>query len=414
MALKIVNLAYFISRRIYEKDRNRHRISSPVLKIAIGAIALGMAVMLIAISTGIGLQRDIRRNLSAFAGHIQITAPYDAASARTPSISKKQDFYPDFSSVPQVARVQAFARQAGVLKKEDEFAGLILKGIDSAYDRSAWQPFVKSGSIPHFGHSASADSILLSQNTADALELSPGERIKMYFLRDSARPILRYFTVAGTYKTGISDFDDNYALGDLRAVQSINRWDSTQVEGFEIVLHRPQDLDQATAAILNETQWQYQVTNIASEHGALLDWIAMFDINIAVILGIMILVCGVNMITVLLILILEKTSFIGLMKSLGAPDSLLRRIFLWNAFYIAVRGLLWGNIVGIALLLAQKYFGIVTLDSQSYSIEVVPVYLNLWVILALNAGTALLNMLMLALPSYFIARIHPAKTVKYE
>ena len=236
----------------------------------------------------------------------------------------------------------------------------------------------------------------------------------MYFIRDSGRPILRYFTIAGIFKSNIAEFDKNYALGDLRAVQSINRWDSTQVGGFELILHNAKELPAATERVLSETQWKFHVTNIATEYGALLDWVAMFDVNIVVILGIMILVCGVNMITVLLILILEKTSFIGMMKSLGADQRLLRQIFLWNAFYIILRGLFWGNLIGISLLLLQKYFGIVTLDSESYSIEVVPVYLSLGMILALNLGTALLNMLMLLIPSHFIARIRPAETAKYE
>lgn len=236
----------------------------------------------------------------------------------------------------------------------------------------------------------------------------------MYFIRDSGRPILRYFTVAGTFKSGISEFDDNYAIGDIRSVQSVNRWDSTRVSGFEVILHDSNDIYEAYAKIQTELISRFHVTHIARQHAALLEWVSMFDINIVVILSIMILVCGVNMITVLLILILEKTSFIGLMKSLGASNGMLRRVFLWNAFYIIVRGLFWGNLIGIAILLAQKYFGIVTLDSQSYSIEVVPVYLSIGMILALNIGTALLNMLMLLIPSYFISRINPAETIKYE
>lgn len=410
-----MNLAYFISRRIYEKDKDDRRISSPVLKIAIGAVALGMTVMLVAVSTGMGLQREIRRNLSAFAGHIQMVAPQYGPHSPAESVDMTQeDIYPHFPAVPEVAHVQAFALRAGILKKDDEFEGLVLKGLGENYDLSALAPFVKQGRIPRFGAQGASDSILVSQHTAQALRLQTGERVKMYFIRDSGRPILRYFTLAGIFKTGIGEFDDNYALGDLHAVQSINRWDSTRADGFELILSPAADLHAATARVIAETQGRFQVSNLASQYGALLDWVAMFDVNIAVVLGIMILVCGVNMITVLLILMLEKTSFIGTMKSLGASDSLLRRIFLWNASYIAARGLLWGNAIGLSLLLIQKYFGVITLDSQSYSIDVVPVYLNLWVILALNAGVILLNTLMLLIPSHFIARIRPARTVKYE
>lgn len=409
-----MNLGYLISRRIYKKDRHERRISSPVLKIAVAAVALGIVVMLIALSTGIGLQREIRRNIAAFAGHIQLTAPQQGGDGTTQSVSLNQDFYPYFTAVPQVKHVQTFAQRAGILKTDHEFEGVVLKGLGADYDLSGLSAFVKSGKMPRFGQGEASDSLLISQNTADALGLSCGERVKMYFIRDSGRPILRYFTIAGIFKSNIAEFDKNYALGDLRAVQSINRWDSTQVGGFELILHNAKELPAATERVLAETQWKFHVTNIATEYGALLDWVAMFDVNIVVILGIMILVCGVNMITVLLILILEKTSFIGMMKSLGADQRLLRQIFLWNAFYIILRGLFWGNLIGISLLLLQKYFGIVTLDSESYSIEVVPVYLSLGMILALNLGTALLNMLMLLIPSHFIARIRPAETAKYE
>ena len=373
-----------------------------------------MVVMLIAVATGTGLQRTIRQNVAAFAGHIQMTAQQQSPAYTPEPLSTHQDFYPEFTAVPEIDHIQVFAERAGILKKGDEFEGVVLKGISSDYRTEGLAGFVKSGRVPCFGAGEENDSILVSQNTADALHLSVGERVRMYFVRDSGRPILRYFTLAGTFKSGISDFDDNYAIADLRALQSINRWEPDQVSGFELILKNPRDIQAATQKILTETEWEFHISSIATEHAALLDWVAMFDINIIVILGIMILVCGVNMITVLLILILEKTSFIGLMKALGSPNELLRRVFLWNSFYIIVRGLFWGNLIGIALLLIQKYFGIVTLDSQSYSIDVVPVYLNFWMILALNAGAALLNMLMLLLPSFFISRIRPAETIKYE
>lgn len=377
-------------------------------------MALGLVVMLVSVSTGVGLQRQIRQNVAAFAGHIQILPLTPDASPGIPYTSIQQSFYPQYASVSEVSHIQAYATQAGLIKKGDEFEGVALKGIGSDYRTGHLASFLKSGQIPRFGIGEASDSILLSQNTADALRIAPGERIKMYFVRDSGRPILRYFTVAGTFKSGISEFDDNYAIGDIRSVQSINRWDSTRVSGFEVILHDPGNIYEAYAKIQTELLHTFHVTHIARQHAALLEWVSMFDINIVVILSIMILVCGVNMITVLLILILEKTSFIGLMKSLGASNGMLRRVFLWNAFYIIVRGLFWGNLIGITILLAQKYFGIVTLDSQSYSIEVVPVYLSIGMILALNIGTALLNMLMLLIPSYFISRINPAETVKYE
>lgn len=197
-------------------------------------------------------------------------------------------------------------------------------------------------------------------------------------------------------------------------LQNINQWTPDMVGGFEVILENTSQLPEATRKIYLETGWELGISSIASTHAALLDWVAMFDVNIAVILGIMIIVCGVNMITVLLILILEKTSLIGLLKSLGASNHLVRKVFLWNAFYIILRGLFWGNLIALALLFTQKYTGFVTLDSSTYSVDTVPVYLDVWVILALNAGAAFINMTMLIVPSYFISRIKPAETLKYE
>lgn len=410
-----MNLGYFISRRIYKKGEYGRHISSPILKIAVGAVALGMIVMLISVSTGLGLQKTIQANVAAFAGHVQITAMDMNESYSSTPVSSAQDFYPKFASVPEVKHVQVFATRPGILVMDDEFEGVVLKGVSSDYLWDNFRGFIKSGRIPGFGiHENAGDSIIISQKTADALSAGIGDRMKMYFVRDSGKPILRYFTVAATFATGIADFDDNYAIGSLDMLQNINQWEPDMVGGFEVILENTSQLTEATRKIYLETGWKLGVSSIASSHAALLDWVAMFDVNIAVILGIMIIVCGVNMITVLLILILEKTSLIGLLKSLGAANPLVQKVFLWNAFYIILRGLFWGNLIGLSLLLIQKYTGIVTLDSSTYSVDTVPVYLDIWAILALNAGAALINILMLIVPSYFISRIKPAETLKYE
>ena len=411
-----MNLGYFISRRIYKKGGYGRHISSPILKIAVGAVALGMVVMLVAVSTGLGLQKTIQSNVAAFSGHVQIMAMDTNESYSSAPISIAQDFYPQFTSVPQVKHIQVFATRPGILlKTDDEFEGVVLKGVSSDYLWDNFRSFIKSGSIPGFGiHEDAGDSIIVSQKTADALKADIGDRVKMYFVRDSGKPIMRYFTIAATFKTGIPDFDDNYAIGSLDMLQNINQWTPDMVGGFEVILENTSQLPEATRKIYLETGWELGISSIASTHAALLDWVAMFDVNIAVILGIMIIVCGVNMITVLLILILEKTSLIGLLKSLGASNHLVRKVFLWNAFYIILQGLFWGNLIALALLFAQKYTGFITLDSSTYSVDTVPVYLDVWVILALNAGAAFINMTMLIVPSYFISRIKPAETLKYE
>ncbi|MDD4820060.1 MAG: ABC transporter permease, partial [Flavobacteriales bacterium] len=311
------NIGYYISRRIYKKDGYHGNISSTVLKIAISAISIGMIVMLIALCTGLGLQKQIQENVASFAGHIQVSAMGQTSSFSSSPIVTREETEKNIAQVNGVTHIQKYATRAGIVKTDEDFEGVVIKGIGDDYKYSSFSPFVIKGSIPHFGNGDATDSIVISQSTASKLKINTSERIKVYFVRENGTPTIRYFTVAGVYKTGISDFDDVYALGDIRSIQQLNRWDENQVSGLEITLEHSSQMPKASQEIFVQTQGQYSVTTIADTHADILDWVAMFDVNIWVIIAIMTIVCGVNMITVLLILILEKTTFIGLLKSMG-------------------------------------------------------------------------------------------------
>ena len=410
----MLKIGYYISRRIYKKDSYRGNISSTMLKIAISAISVGMIVMLIALCTGLGLQKKIQQNVASFAGHIQLSSMGQTSSFSSTPITTDEDLIKNITKVPKVKHAQEYALRAGIIKTEEDFEGVVIKGVSSDYQWEYFSDFITKGKIPHFGTGEENDSIIISQSIASKLKLYVGKRIKSYFVRDNGSFAIRYFTIAGLYKTGIQEFDEVYTISDIRTVQQLNKWDEDQISGLEIILDHSTDIEKASQSIFLETEGKYSVTSISDTHADMLDWVAMFDINIWVIIAIMTIVCGVNMITVLLILILEKTSFIGLLKSMGAKNTLIRKVFLWNAFYIIIRGLFWGNVIGLGLLLIQKYFGIITLDSATYSVEVVPVYINIWYILALNIAVGAINMIMLVLPSYMIAKINPSTTIKHE
>ena len=405
---------YFISRRIYKKGTYHGNISSPAFKIAVSSIAIGVVVMVIAICTGIGLQRKIQENIALFGGHIQITPQVSSLSA-VQSMAGKQDFIPVIASNEKVKSIYPYSICVSVIKEADEFESVIIKGVGENFPRQTFENFIVEGRMPAYENGQDNDSIVVSATTVARLGLKVGDRIKAYFMRDGRQsPIMRYFTIAAIYKTDIAAIDEVYAISSQQMVGGINGWNEDQVSGYEIVLDDMNSIPDVAAQVYMETSWKYSVTTMKDSHAALLDWVKMFDVNIWVIIAIMTIVCAVNMITIMLILILEKTSLIGILRTLGASSRYVGGIFLWNAFYIIVRALIIGNVVALLLLWIQHHWGLIRLDASVYSVEVVPVCFEWGAILALNVGVILVNMLMLLLPAMFISRINPAHTVRYE
>jgi len=372
--------------------------------------------MLVTVATGVGLQDRIREKVSVFKGHIQITN-YDNNTSETTQnpISKNQEFYPDFSSLKGVSNVQPFATKAGVIRTEKDFEGVVLKGVTPDYDWSGIQEYLIEGRLPVIADKVN-NEVLVSKIISDRLGIFIGDKFDMYFIKENSvrLPNRRVFVVTGVYNSGFKDFDESFILGDLKQIQKLNKWSDSQVGGFEVFVEDFSKINETGIEIYKQIDPMLNSMTLIELFPAIFEWLKLFDTNIAIIIGIMILVAGINMITALLVLILERTQTIGILKALGSSNWSIRKMFLYNASYLIFRGLAIGNIVGLSLLLLQKYYAIIQLDPETYYVSSAPVSIHIWHVLSLNLGTLVLCLLMLLIPSYIITKISPAKAVKFE
>lgn len=410
-----MNFEYFVVKRLISARKYKSSISAPIIKIAIAAIAIGVIMMLISFATGLGLQEKIRDKIAAFNGHI-IVSNYDNNSSKvslTP-ISKNQQFYPEFNSIEGITHIQAVATKFGVIRTAKDFEGIIVKGLGADYDWSYFKEFLMQGRLPDFRNKLN-DEVLISEYLANRLQLKLGDKVPTYFIReDSDQPLARGFVITGIYDSGFAEFDQLYLLADIRHIQRINNWDETEVGNFEIFIDDFDKIDDMGNQVYENTGSFLDAQTIKQKYYTIFEWLSLFDFNITLIIGIMILVAGINMITALLVLILERTQMIGILKALGSADWSIRKIFLYNAAYLIILGLFWGNLIGIGLLLIQKYFKLFPLDPRTYYVTEVPIYLNWDYILAVNLGTLFLCLLMLLIPSLIISKISPIRAIKFE
>ena len=410
-----MNLEKFVAQKLVKSSSDKGSVSGPILKIAIGAIALGIAIMIITVATGTGLQLKVRERLAGLSGHIQINSFDNSYNYITNPISKEQDFYPTFKGIPEVTHIQVYANKPGVIRTEDNFEGVVMKGVGDDYDWSFFDDNIVEGSIPDFASEKTSFSVLMSQTIANGLKLKVGDKFNVFFLKQGNRPPkTRRYTVGAIFNTGLKDFDQNFIIGDIRQIQRLNKWDENTIGGFELFVDDFDDLDRVVPEVYHSIGFDLNAVSIKETNSYILDWLKLFDLNIAVILFIMIMVAGINMVTALLILILERTQMIGILKALGSNNWSIRKIFLHHANYLITRGLLIGNVLGIGLLLIQKYFEIIKLDASTYYVSVAPVNINIWHILSLNIITLVLVLLMLLVPSYLVSKISPVKAIKFD
>jgi len=411
-----VNFEYFIAKRIISAKDYKNSISAPIIKIAIASIAIGFITMLISIATSVGSQKKIHEKVSAFNGDIIISKFEDNLSndSQTP-ISKDQDFYPEFISVAGIKHIQATASKGGIIRTATEFEGVIVKGVGTDYNWSFFQDVLVKGKLPDFSSDLN-EEILISEYLAKRLHLKIGDRAITYFLRnDSSKPPRsRGFLITGVYNSGFQEFDDKFIIADIRHIQHLNNWKNDKVGSFEVFVDDFNEIDFKGNEVYNNISSVLDTQTIKEKYYSIFKWLELFDFNIALIIGIMILVASINMITALLVLILERTQMIGILKALGSTDVTVRKIFIYNAMYLIVKGLFWGNLIGIGMLLIQKYFKLIKLDPSIYYVTEAPVYLDLGYILALNFGTFLLCLLMLIVPSYIISKISPVRAIRFE
>jgi lipoprotein-releasing system permease protein len=410
-----LNYELFIAKRIIAGKKYKNSISSPIIKIAITAIALGIIIMLIAVATASGLQTKIRDKMAGFKGHVQIVN-YDNNNSDVSigPIQIEQDFYPEFQNVEGIKNVQIFASKGGILRTETDFEGIVFKGVSSDYDWTFFKEYLVAGNVPDFNQPRTKE-VLLSQTIMNRLQLKLKDTILATFIKTTSSnlPSNRKYRIAGVYNSGFAQFDKNMMIGDIREVQKLNKWTENQVGGFEIILDNFDDIEKKGEEIYSEISLTLNAKTILESYPAVFDWIKLFDNNVWFIIGIMILIAGINMITALLVLILERVQMIGILKALGSYNSSIRKIFLYNASYLILKGLFWGNSIGLSIIGLQYFFKIITLNPETYYVATMPVHISISVILALNIGTLVLCFLMLIIPSYIITKINPSTAIKF-
>tara|TARA_R110002050_G_scaffold300276_1_gene468458 strand:- start:28701 stop:29936 length:1236 start_codon:yes stop_codon:yes gene_type:complete len=411
-----LNYEFFIAKRIIGSKAYKSSISAPIIKIGIAAIAIGIVVMMIAIATGIGLQQKIRDKVVAFNGDV-IISNYDSNNSQESlfPISKEQEFYPEFKSVEGITHIQAVATKFGVIRTETDFEGAVLKGVGTDYDWKYFKEFLIEGRLPTFEKKWS-EEVLISQYLANRLGFKINDTFQMVFLKADTEklPNIITFNIVGIYNSGFQDLDKQFLIGNIRHIQRINKWEDNQIGNFEVFVDDFDNLQRKGIEIYQQTPSTFNTQIVSEKYASIFEWIKIFDKNIYGIIGIMILVAGINMITALLVLILERTQMIGILKALGSNNWSIRKLFLYNASYLIFLGLLWGNILGLGLLFAQKYFKLFPLDPSVYYVTEAPVYISFGYVFALNLGTLMLCLIMLLVPSYIITKISPVKAIRFD
>jgi len=417
-----LNLELFIARKIL-KGNNHANISKPIIKIAKIAIAISVAMMIISVAIVIGFKSTIRNKVIGFGAHLQIVNFEINSSYEMSPIRKDISCIPAIKKLDGVKHVQVFAIKSGIIKTKDKVQGVVLKGVGSDFDWTFFKENLVEGNLFTVKDDSATSKVVISKYFANLLNLKVGQTFTTSFVPKSTSENIRYrvFKVSGIYCTNLEEFDKKMILADIGHVQKLNNWNSDQVGGYEISINDFSDIDKMQEKVQDEVGFGFlpdgsklKLQSIEELNPQIFDWLSLLDMNVWVILILMILVAGMNMISGLLVIILEKTNMIGILKSLGAKNVSIRKIFLYNAAFIVGWGLLWGNVLGIGLCLIQYYFKIMPLNAESYFISYVPINLQIVHLLLINIGTLLATVAMLLLPSYIITSISPAKAIKFE
>lgn len=416
-----MNTELFIARRLFSSKDKNQKMSRRIVRLAVAGISLGMMVMILSVGIVTGFQREIKAKVNGFAAHLQVVNYDSNKSYQTEPIDKNQPFLGKLDSLPEVRHVQEFATKPGMIKTDDDIQGVVLKGIGPDFD---WSFFDKNKVV---GKEIKLDSlrtneVWISEEISNLLKLKLGDSFRMYFLnKDENIPRIRKFEVGGIYRTGLEEFDRMFMLIDIRHIQSLNSWSDNQISGYEIFansMDQVNDLEFKVRDLVLETLSEndplLRVVNVQRKFPYIFDWLSLLDMNVWIILGLMVLVAGFNMVSGLLVIILERTQMIGVLKSLGAANVNVRKIFLYLSAFLVGEGLLWGNVLGILLGLVQHYFHVIHLDPASYYVDTVPVHISILQLVLLNIGALTATILMLLGPSYFISRISPDKTVRFD
>ena len=414
-----MNLPLFVARRISRGDGASAKVSRPAVLIAKIGVAVSVAVMIITVAVVSGFKQQVSSKVAGFGAHLQLSDVNSVFSFEQNPIVVDDSIVRLLSSSDAVLSVQRYSLKPTMLKTETAFQGAVLKGVGSDFDADFLRQSLREGVVPDFSNSQPSNKVVLSSAVASNLQLSLGDKINLYFIDDNVR--VRRLEVVGIYETNLTEFDNVYLFTDVSLVNRLNGWSDDEFSGAEVRLRDFSVLDDEyyrTSDIFNSVTdrngSRYCITNIRQLYPAIFSWLDILDVNIWVILVLMIGIAGFTMISGLLIIIIERTSMIGLLKSQGAPDGMIRRVFLWLSSFIILRGVLWGDVIGIGLCLLQQHFGLFRLDAATYYMDTVPVSLSLPVLLLINVGAVVVSVLMLVGPSCIVSRINPATTMRYE
>ena len=414
-----MSLSLFIARRLYRDTDGGKQVSRPAVLIAMVGIAIGLAVMIITVAVVIGFKGEVRNKVTGFGSHIQISNFDAVRSFETHPVVVSDSMMAALSAYPDVKHVQRYSTKPGMIKTDDAFQGMVLKGVGPEFDPRFMQEYLLEGEIPVFSDSVSSNQVLISKALATKMKLKLGDKIYTYYIQDDVRA--RRLTIAGIYQTNFSEYDNLFLLTDLNLVNRLNGWQPEQVTGVELQVKDYDKLEDTTYEIAVDTDNQqdelggvYYVRNIEQLNPQIFAWLDLLDLNVWVILILMVGVAGFTMISGLLIIIIERTNMIGILKALGATNFTIRKTFLWFAVFLIGKGMLWGNAIGLAFCILQSRFGIFRLDPETYYVDTVPVSFNILLFLLINIGTLLAAVLMLIGPSFLITKINPASSMRYE
>lgn len=410
----------FIARRIYKGDKkNNKRVSSPAIKIAIAGIALGLAVMIVAVCIIVGFKNEVRAKVVGFGSHIQISAFESNTSYEHTPIALSDTLAELLQNNPAISHFQEFITKPGIIKTDEDFMGVVLKGVSERHDWSFFQTNLLDGNIIQTNDTANLNQAIISKNIADKLHLETGDSFTCYFVQDPVRA--RRFHIAGIYQTNFEDYDKLFVIVEKDVLIALNGWDNDMASGIEVLVTDYNQLDRTAqdlffdmASYTDRLGNALYTRSIKEINPMIFNWLNLLDMNVWVIIILMLVVSGFTMISGLLIIILERTNMIGMLKSMGAPDISIRRVFLYLSTFLIGQGMLWGNLIALVFCFIQDRFQILKLDPATYYLSAVPIDLNPLHIILLNVGTLVVSLLMMIGPSYLVARITPAKSIRFE
>ena len=414
-----MNLELFIARKIYFNGDRKKRFSSPAVKIAVAGIAIGLAAMILSVCIVIGFKKEIRDKVIGFGSHIQISNYDGNQSYETHPIRMDDTLRHILDKNPEIQQYEVFATKPGVIKTDNDFQGIILKGVSDDYDWSFIKKSIVEGSVLQPSDTSTINQVLISKYVANQLGLKLGDSFLTYFIQDPIKA--RKLTISGIYETNMEDYDKMFVITSLDLVQRVVGWDKDQVSGIEVRIKDFNRLAEVSNDLFFEMSVntdadgnRFLVRSIVDMNSVMFGWLDLLDMNVWIIIILMVAVSGFTMISGLLIIILERTNMIGILKSLGATNYSIRKIFLYVSSFLIIKGMIWGNIIALGICLAQKLFGIIKLNPSTYFVSQMPVYINPFYICLINLGVLFISLLIMIGPSYLISKISPAKSIRFE